>query len=72
MRTSEKERGKREKCKKERRERGKGKKEEGKRGRGVKEKERERTEEIQRFGNGTDSFLKKTDDSGCNAMEYGQ
>lgn len=70
MRTSEKERGKREKCKKERRERGKGKKEEGKRGRGV--KERERTEEIQRFGNGTDSFLKKTDDSGCNAMEYGQ
>lgn len=70
MRTSEKERGKRERCKKERRERGKGKKEEGKRGRGV--KERERTEEIQRFGNGTDSFLKKTDDSGCNAMEYGQ
>lgn len=70
MRTSEKERGKREKCKKERRERGKGKKEEGKRGRGV--KERERTEEIQRFGNGTDSFLKKTDDSGCNAMGCGQ
>lgn len=70
MRTSEKERGKREKCKKERRE-GEGKERRGKERKGSK-RERERTEEIQRFGNGTDSFLKKTDDSGCNAMEYGQ